>query len=518
VIAAGNGRATAREERRPPRRRPFDPAPRPGLGLTDFRRICDNGLGDGHNSFPHSAAWFQGRFYIGITRSNFQMLKVQKIFQDLPVYAWPVEGPDDREGLYTLDRRAQIWAYDPLSDRWQYVLRSPLVTGTTGEDVARETGYRAMAVFQGDSDPEPALYVATWAVSRSPGSLVLRSRDGAEFTPVSEYGILKGLPITATRVLVPFKGRLFTSPTGTRGFDVNFVINVSGVPVIYETRDPASGEWTPACESGFGDPTNLGIFMLSVFNEQLYAGTFNNRGFQVWRSDCAGDPPYRWTKVIDEGASRGPLNQVVISMLGFGGALYVGTAIQNGGNDRTNNIGPAASELIRIWPDDSWDLIVGSPRVTPHGKKIPLSGFAPGFGNLFNGYFWSMAVHEGWLYLGTMDSTIWLSWLRPDAYQDHVSRFFERVGAENIVANEAGCDLWRSADGENWMPVTRTGFDNHYNLGIRNLVSTPHGLFVGVANPFGPRVAVPRGGTWQYEDNPRGGLEVWRGSTRREES
>ena len=86
------------------------------------------------------------------------------------------------------------------------------------------------------------------------------------------------------------------------------------------------------------------------------------------------------------------------------------------------------------------------------------------------------------------------------------------MGLENIIAQHGGCDLWRTADGENWMPVTRTGFDNEYNYGIRNMQSTPHGLFVAVANPFGPRVAVERDGVWGYEDNPNGGLEIWLGT------
>ena len=47
----------------------------PGLGLADFRRICENGFGDAHNSFAHSMAWYKGHLYIGTTRSNFQMIK-----------------------------------------------------------------------------------------------------------------------------------------------------------------------------------------------------------------------------------------------------------------------------------------------------------------------------------------------------------------------------------------------------------------------------------------------------------
>lgn len=497
------------------RPRPYEPAPNRGLGLDQFRMIAPNGFGDGHNSFPHSVAWFRDRVYVGTTRSNFQMIKIQHTFKNMPVPLWPVEGPDDAEGLYRdLDRRAQIWAFDPKTGVWDLVHSAPEVPAIGGHFgmVARETGFRSMAVFQGESDDEPALYAATWAVSRSPGALLLRSTDGKEFHPVSPFGIIEGLPVTATRVLIPFKGRLFTSPTGTRGFDVKFVINVSGNPVIYESRDPANGNWVPVNEPGFGNPDNQGVLMLCEFQDRLYATTFNNNGFEVWWSDCEGEPPYRWEKVLDKGGGRGAENQIGVTMHVFKGALYIGTAIQNGGNDLNNKIGPAGSEVIRINADHTWDLIIGSARYTDQGKKIPLSGVAAGFGNVFNGYFWSMTAHDGWLYVGSMNSTIWVRFLNSDAYNAGIRNVVGHVGAENIVDNEGGCSLWRTADGENWMPVTKVGFDNRYNLGIRNLLSTPHGLVAAVANPFGPRVAV-RGDNeeWHYTDNPRGGCEMWFG-------
>ena len=86
-----------------------------------------------------------------------------------------------------------------------------------------------------------------------------------------------------------------------------------------------------------------------------------------------------------------------------------------------------------------------------------------------------------------------------------------QVGLETIVENQAGFDLWRTADGENWIPVERQGFSNPYNYGIRNLISTPYGLFIGTTNPFGPKVALRVEEKWQYVDNPAGGLEVWLG-------
>jgi hypothetical protein len=495
-------------------RRSFDPAPPPGLSRQDFGRICENGFGDGHNSFAHAVEWFNNRLFVGTTRSNFQMVRVQAIFADMPVHCWPVEGPENPRDLYRLDRRAQIWSHDPSTGEWEQVFQAPMVDALDTGTVARESGYRATAVFQGESDPQPALYIATWAVSRSPGSLLLRSLDGRSFEPASAYGIIPGKNVTATRVLVPFKGRLFTSPTGTRGHDVKFVINVSGLPIVYETRDPTRSDWTPVCEPSFGDPKNLGVFTMAVFNDQLYAATFNNSGFELWCSDCEGNPPYRWTRVIEQGAYRGAENQGVASMTVFEGALYLGTGIQNGGYDRANKIGPAGAEIIRVNADNSWDLIVGESRSTPAGRKEALSALQPGFGNLFNGYIWAMAEHAGWLYVGTMDSMIWIEWLDLERYPERTRKLVEGIGVENILANEAGCDLWRSADGENFLPVTRTGFDNRYNLGVRNLVSTPVGLFVGVANPFGPRIAV-RGqdGSFGYVDNPRGGLEIWLGQS-----
>ena len=74
-----------------------------------------------------------------------------------------------------------------------------------------------------------------------------------------------------------------------------------------------------------------------------------------------------------------------------------------------------------------------------------------------------------------------------------------------------GFQLWRTADGVRWEPVTRDGFGNPYNFGARSLVSTPHGLFVGTANPFGPHIAVHDDRRWAYRANPRGGCEVWLG-------
>ena len=180
-----------------------------------------------------------------------------------------------------------------------------------------------------------------------------------------------------------------------------------------------------------------------------------------------------------------------------------------------NRVGPAPAEVIRIAPDDSWDLIVGEPRVTPEGLKTPLSGLGAGFGNPFAGYFWSMCVHEGWLYLGTFDSRLALRYSTGEHWPEKVCEMFKYKDVEEIIRNHGGCDLWRTRDGRRWLPVTQNGFNNYFNYGVRNMISSPEGLFVGMANPYAPDVAVKRVAGWNYEANPMGGLEIWMGLRKR---
>jgi hypothetical protein len=476
---------------------------RPGLKRSHFRKICINGFGDGNNTYAHSMVWFRDRLYVGTTRANLCLLRHS--MKQVRIDTWPVECPYPvySPEFERLQARAEIWRYTPSVGLWERVYRAPLVLGSAGEEMSRDLGYRGMTVFQGASDPEPAIYVSTWSRSRGEGPLILRSADGETFLPVSKPGLM-GLPVTSFRVLLPFKQRLFTAPTGAAKGNPN----TSGVTTIYESRDPANGEWYPINKPSFGDPKNLTVFELQGCGDYLYAGTFNNEGFQIWRTTAEGKPPYNWEMVVDRGAGRGNLNQVITSTISFQNLLYVGTGIQNGGYDHLNNIGPAGAEIIRIYPDKSWEVIVGNIR--EDGRR-PLSGWSPGFNNLCNGYLWKMGVHEGWLYAGTMEWSVFLQFIDFEGKRERPVRMLKQVGLDYIVQNQGGFELWRTQDGENWMPVHRQGFGNPYNYGIRNIVSTPCGLFLGTANPFGPKVAIKENGRWVYRDNPDGGLEVWRG-------
>jgi hypothetical protein len=135
------------------------------------------------------------------------------------------------------------------------------------------------------------------------------------------------------------------------------------------------------------------------------------------------------------------------------------------------------TEILRIDPDDHWDLLVGEPRQTPDGYKYPLSGLGDGFENGFNDHIWRMQAHNGELYVGTFDSTN--DWKRLPGLSGQVDHLF-------------GFDMYRTVDDWYFHAVSTNGFGDRFNFGVRNFASTPSGLFVGSANPF-------------Y------GLKVWRG-------
>lgn len=468
----------------------------PGFSQKDFRLIAHGGFGDGLNNYAHSMAWFKDNLYVATMRGNFPLMRKRlPIAMDI----WPVECPKEP---FDLDLCAEIWRYSIHNNSWELVLKAPKITGSDGKPIPREITFRGMVVYQTDENDAPALYVSTWSPAKGPGPLILRSEDGLNFSPTCEPGLI-GLPVTTIRSLTPFKGRLYTTPAGTRGGNPN----VSAHSVVYESRNPAKGQWEPVSAFGFGDPDNKSLFEMTAFRDHLYVGTLNLKGYQIWRTTAEGDPPYEWEKIIECGAYRGSNNQCVLSMYPFKGALYVGSAIQGGGIDRQNKIGPAPPELIRIFPDGHWDLLVGDERDTPDGYKYPLSGYMPGFDNFFNGYFWRMCEHSGWLYLSTFDWSCVLGYANRKSWPQFFADIINNIGEQFIVDRLSGFDLYRSFDGENWVPVTTNGMNNPYNMGLRTMTSTPFGLFLGTANPFGPKIIKLNGTRYVY--NPRGGCEVF---------
>lgn len=431
-------------------------SPAQPLVPAEFTPLAVQGFGDAQNSIPWSMVWWRNRLYVGTGRATFCATAAASE----PFYPWLDPYPPRNPNIECTPRpedlplAAEIWRWTPETDTWELLYRSPEdveLPGLAGQFVARDIGYRGMTVFT-EPDGTKALYVGGVS-ARSlfgpelPPPRILRSEDGESFEPVpQDAGTFLGeLAADGFRTLTSFDGRFYAiASKGLLGHG----------PVIEASR-PSDGD------DSFRQvtPEGLTFFEMTPYQGALYLGTgvqaLNDpTPYSVFRTQATGEPPYELTTVIDKAAySKRPPYPAVVSMQVFGGDLYVGT-------DR---------ELLRIHPDDTWDLVVGAPRDTPAGFKAPLSGLDLGFDHAPNIHVWRMVTYAGRLYVGT---------------QDQSAQWIHLPLLDRLLTPTAGFDLYASENGVDFTTVTRDGFGDPFATGVRVFADTPEGLVVGGANPY----------------------------------
>jgi hypothetical protein len=131
-------------------------------------------------------------------------------------------------------------------------------------------------------------------------------------------------------------------------------------------------------------------------------------------------------------------------------------------------------------------------------NPVPLMGLS-GLGNMFNNYTWDMEVHNGQLFIGTMD---W-SYLFDKLLAQFAVSVTGSPPARDLQLPEyvSGADLFRlaSSSANHAVPEDISGVGNWSNYGVRNMVSDDF-LYLGMANPMNlmtdPKDDLPEGG-WE---------------------
>ncbi|MCB0077584.1 MAG: hypothetical protein KDD73_09155 [Anaerolineales bacterium] len=434
---------------------------------TQFERMVDDGFGDVTNSTAWSMLWWNDALYLGTARAMtcWTVLAIHLIFPTIP---YPPEDPDlvCLDPITEMDLSAELWRWD-VTGGWQQIYKAPTVVPVPGSSslTGRDVGYREIALFQ-ENDGEVAAYISTTypkAVNPDayPPPRILRSTDGTNWDalPQAAGTILGDYDQASFRAILDFDDRFFI-----------VAAKIEGGGPLWEASDPEQGNNAFTVVT----PDGLDLYSLADYNNQLYVGTSNTinpgdakapnpAGYEVLRTDATGSPPYTFESVVPPGAysTANPPPRVAVSMAQYDGRLYTGSNLP--------------VELIRVNPDNSWDLIVGDPRTGPNGLIAPLSGYGSGFDWEYTIHIWRMIEHDGLLFIGTADSS---TEVRFDP---------ALIGLEAFI----GGDLYVSDDGITLYPITLNGFDDQFNMGFRTLQNTPYGLFIGTHNP------------WQ-------GAEVWR--------
>jgi hypothetical protein len=448
---------------------------------SEITQVAPQGFGDRQNSISWGMAWWpcssptdckpwQNKLYVGTGRSIFCVQQATLQFYNPDNKFYP---PKDKEIVCTPDAhdlplQAEIWRWTPETNQWDRVYQSPnnvLIPGTSPPKyTAADIGFRGMTIFK-ETDGTEALYISGDSTRGGAGvgfdgpvppPRILRTVDGVHFDPIPfDPDQVLGSPlVSGFRSLKIYNGKLYVMGT----------VGQLGHGILLEAKHPELGDFRQV--SGFRpDGKLLTFFEIEVYNGFLWAGTGvqpqnDPTPFSLLKTDASGEPPYTFTTVIPAGAyrKRNPA-PAVVSMSVLNNRLFVGT-------DR---------EVLRVNPDNSWDLVTGSPRTAPDGTKLlPLSGFEDGFDNFFNLHMWRMTVHSTgsggpWLYVGTNDtSTKW--------------RNLKGIG--DMLKPTMGFDIFATSDGWHYTAVTLDGLDDIHNTGLRNFASTPYGLFFGTANHY----------------------------------
>ena len=456
-------------------------------GPSDPNNPFSQGFGDRQNSWAWSMKWWRApgsatpKLFVGTSRAYrcFSRASLARI----AAFLFPYPPPDPDQACTTdpaeLPLQAEIWAWSPPTSggdprgSWERLFQSPKdepVPGRTGLFVARDVGFRGMEIHK-DKDGVEALYAVGVSTAALWDGTKVVDPPRILYTTTGEKGSFTPIPQADGTFMGELERGSFRSPTSYGGSLFTLHGTIQGSGVLLGSSSPRTGNdaWAEV-----GPPGKM-FFEMEPFNGWLYLGGQDySGGYTVLKTKAQGDP-YEFITVVPGGAFLKASAQngqkpsaSVVSMHVFEGRLYVGTD------------NPA--ELIRINPDDTWDLLVGSPRRTPSGAWIyPLSGLEDGFAHQFNDHIWRQGDHDGFLYAGTYDATI--NWKDDPT----VGPAFQHL---------EGTDVYRSPDGWYWTPVTMSGFrspgdtdysdplDGRFNYGTRSFADTPYGLFLGTANDF----------------------------------
>lgn len=397
-----------------------------------------------------------------------------------------------------IDNRAEIWRYNKglPNAGWQRVFKAP-------EGVS---GFRYMIRY---TDPHGTTSLFAGSFS-SPKVRVYRSINGTCWKETDDENLLG----TSTRsMIVHTNGRLYMST----------VEELSNNPAsyIFEYIPPRGGCSEGSWRRVTVDPNTPGfdpnrnprgqVAIMESFNGHIYAGTINQGGFELWRTEGSNPCVNKWKLVIDKGAGDA-LNKIPLTLGVFRDYLYVGAIMFPLLAENPASISSFKPfDLIRIDEKDRWELVIGGQPVQPTNPQTgtrgrALSGLPSGAGNPFNLYCWQLQEYEGEFYLGTFDWSIVLARLLPTlptgllstigaqlATQQGMNQAGSMLGSfiqpiASIIARlnpSNGFDLFRSLDGIHWIPITINGLGNPDNYGDRILFKSTNGhLYLGTANPF----------------------------------
>jgi hypothetical protein len=176
---------------------------------------------------------------------------------------------------------------------------------------------------------------------------------------------------------------------------------------------------------------------IAVFNDGLaVAADHLARGFELWTTAAPEDVSSKWSSLLTRGGYRFSTNARVLSCVPYKDALYV--ACGRAEDARRGRLYQDGFEILRVYPDASWDLVIGTPRVSEAGLKIPLACLGPGTDQFQPSEFRFLTATAMNLLLGTYEDAAGLCiWYSADGVSWGQALYPEFAGLEKVRAASA---------------------------------------------------------------------------------
>jgi hypothetical protein len=272
-----------------------------------------------------------------------------------------------------------------------------------------------------------------WNINASEGGEIWRTPNGLDWTRVITQGFNDPINGEITSFAVFFE-TLYASTwsyTSAHGAE------------IWRSSTGDSTDWHRVLSNGLGNANNRGVVTMKVYNDHLYAGTYNTvDGATIWRTSDGS----AWSPIAPAGFDD-PYNRYIGGLEAFNNYLYAGTY------NYTNSDNPGA-ELWRcqVCDGSDWEQVA-----------IP-----KGLGDTYNRSILSLVIFKNMLYATTVNT-------------------------------ETGMEVWRTSDGSNWSQINPDGFgdSNNWldNWDKHTIAFFKDRLFIGTGN------SANGGEIWMYLHN-----------------
>lgn len=269
---------------------------------------------------------------------------------------------------------------------------------------------------------------------------------------------------------------------------------------IYKTKDGINWEPVVAREAetpaGFGMQDNHYMWSMCIYHSQLYVGTANGKGCEIWRTDDGvnWEPVVAYDNIF-EAKKHGADHPRAFgkywvgcarNMMVFNDELYIFSAIRGYARIIVQVFGKKIFDFDFVIPDlkyPTFNLAPRSGRIWKYNDTSEkwsrvVGGWgktnnSAGFGDRLNQYLWAVSTYNEKMYVGTLH-------LDPSIIRLNIEGLFNCKLSVDVPTGKA--ELWSTSDGCNWEQVNNGGFGDEYNLAIRELEVYNDSLYACTVN------------------------------------